>query len=219
MKDDRKSTSNTMAAGLPGLGVIPEAVRKSEESGRSSITASFTQPNMGKKSQDASYKQEDLPRISIQPPINPVPAEPKNRFKEELQEEKRPSRFANCLGFTDENDVAKANKHHLDDASIITEGVDVYEKLRQEQNALQDHQNKNSAHQTSEKQAAQKGVGPAQKTQERMSAGATSKTSSKRGQALVGEELPEVEDNMISMLYQQARILENRLEKQRSLDS
>jgi hypothetical protein len=147
---------------------------------------------------------------------DPLIEEPR---QEKRPEEIRPSRFAHCLGFEDQDMPENPNRRHLDDASGITEEVDIYEKIRNQPAGPNDYPERNGPIFSNEDLGFPRGLAGNPTPQERRSDGAPSKTILKAEQGQGPQELSPAEDNMISMMHQQARIIEQNLEKKSQPDA
>lgn len=172
------------------------------------VTSDQTLPISEPKSTDkASVKIEDVE----QPSPRPVPqAQPENF---------RPSRFANCIGYDEPDLLPTTSRRQLDDLSAITEELDMYEKIR-EQPAEPVSYPENIIPTPQRDQSQPSASMGGQANQGRSSPGDSLRAGDKvSNEHLQSSTIIPVEDNMFNMLYQQARILESKLEKKHSFES
>lgn len=141
---------------------------------------------------------------------------------EEEKEEPRPARFAHFRGFnepeTSPPQTHQSTRRRMDDTFAITEDHDMYEDIRHQPEDQEPEPEKNSR---TRKRAENRSIeGTAnQPGTERRSTGVEKFDNRVQPDYHSQSDMKGDEDLMLNMLHQQAKIFENQITKQRSLDA
>ena len=171
---------------------------------------------------DPAQSMTYQPRVEMaykEPFLKPTSAGRPSQPQAEIGEEKpRPSRFAQCLGYDEADPLEFPSRRQADEASAITEEVDMYEAIREQPYQLDVVPEQKAGPAKHERSSLPKMPDAKQSfpeyKQQRGSAQALVRSSV--DQPAVN--LQQAEDTMFNMLYQQARILENKLESKKTAE-